>query len=206
MAAQKAVHASIQAEVQEDAPRVAQHHDEGHQRTAGLANLHVAKVTPVHLCLFAWQGTQSQVGFGCRARSVAGDDVAKVVDATDKAGFAHHGMKSTGRECGELGQRLQYEGQVRIDPPCTLRAQGVHDAGCAQHAPYGGVVHAQLARDGAHAPALSLEQAKDLRTQFRGYGHGLGCAVKNAAERALHMARNTSGNARQGPRWWPWRK
>ena len=127
----------------------------------------MAKVTPVDLCLFAWQGAKSQVGFCWRAWPVAGDGVAKVVDAADIAALAHHGMKSARREPRKLGQRLQHEGQIRIDPSRPSSAQGVHDihnAGFIQHAPNGGVMHAQLARNGPHAPALGLKQAKDLRT------------------------------------------
>jgi hypothetical protein len=40
-----------------------------------------------------------------------------------------------------------------------------------------------------------LEQSKNLRAQLRGYGHGLGCALKTPAEHALRRARNTIGSA-----------
>ena len=47
MAAQEAVHTGVQAEAQEDASRVAQHHHEGHQGPLGAADHDVAEVTPL---------------------------------------------------------------------------------------------------------------------------------------------------------------
>ena len=51
MAAQEAVHPGVQEEAQEDHAAVAEHHDEGHQRAPGAADLQMAEVAPVHLRL-----------------------------------------------------------------------------------------------------------------------------------------------------------
>src|SRR5580704_18983380 len=47
MAAQKVLHAGIEEEAQEDLARIAQHHDEGHQRTACAADHEMTEVCPV---------------------------------------------------------------------------------------------------------------------------------------------------------------
>ena len=59
MSAQEILHAGIKEEAKEDLPRVAQHHDERHQRTTCPADLEMAEVTPVDLCLFAGQRAQT---------------------------------------------------------------------------------------------------------------------------------------------------
>jgi len=68
VAAQEAVHAGIEEEAQEDLARVAQHHDEGHQRAPGATDGQMTEVSPVHLRLLARQGAQPQVGLGRGAR------------------------------------------------------------------------------------------------------------------------------------------
>ena len=70
MAAQEALHPGVQEEAQEDLPRVAQHHDERHQRTPRAADLEMAEVAPVDLRLLAGQAAQPQIGFGRAARPV----------------------------------------------------------------------------------------------------------------------------------------
>jgi hypothetical protein len=103
---------------------------------------------------------------------VPGDDVAEVVGPSLVATLAGHGVQPAGGEGGELGQGLDHEGQIRVDQAAAQRGWGAHDAGLLEH-PFDGVaVQVQLAGDGAHAPALSLVQAQDLRAQLRGYGHG----------------------------------
>jgi hypothetical protein len=59
VAAQEVLHASVEEEVQEDPPRVAQHHNERHQRTACPADFEVSKMSPVDLSLFTGQRTQT---------------------------------------------------------------------------------------------------------------------------------------------------
>src|SRR5260221_4750629 len=53
MAAQEVLHAGIKEEAQEDLARIAQHHDEGHQRTACAADHEMTEVCPVDLGLLA---------------------------------------------------------------------------------------------------------------------------------------------------------
>ena len=66
-------------EAQEDLARVAEHHDERHQRTARAADLEMAEMSPVDLRLLAGQAAQAQIGLGLRARPMAGDEVAEVI-------------------------------------------------------------------------------------------------------------------------------
>ena len=172
MATQEAVHAGVQAEAQEDAARVAQHHHEGHQGPLGAAHHEMAEVTPVHLRLLARQCAQAQVGLGCRARAVAGHEVAEVVGPAGVAAFPHHGVQTAGGQRGELGQGLADEGQIGVDLAGPQRGIGAHHAGLGDHALHRVAVQVQLAGDGADAPAFGLVQAQDLRAQFRGYGHG----------------------------------
>jgi hypothetical protein len=53
VATQEVLHPGVQEEAQEDLPRMAQHHDEGHQWAPCPADLELAEMSPVHLCLFA---------------------------------------------------------------------------------------------------------------------------------------------------------
>src|SRR5260370_35828457 len=53
MAAQEVRHAGIEEEAQEDVARIAQHHDEGHQRTGCAADHEVTEVGPAALGLLA---------------------------------------------------------------------------------------------------------------------------------------------------------
>jgi hypothetical protein len=47
VAAQEVLHASVKEEAQKDLTRVAQHHDERHQRTACSANFEISEMTPL---------------------------------------------------------------------------------------------------------------------------------------------------------------
>ena len=218
VATQEAVHAGVQAEAQEDAARVAQHHHEGHQGPLGAAHHDVAEVAPVHLRLLARQRAQAQVGLGGRARAVAGHEVAEVVGPTAVAALSHHGVQAAGGQRGELGQRVADEGQVEVDLAGPQWLLGAHHAGLGDHALHGVAVQVQLAGDGADAPAFGLVQAQDLRAQFRGYGHGWappvrwhgawtvesGCGAGNPAARVPNRACGTSDSTtpmRSGARW-----
>ncbi len=53
VAAQEAGHLRTVEEAQEDLAGVAEHHHEAHQLAARTAHLHLAEVSPVHLCLLA---------------------------------------------------------------------------------------------------------------------------------------------------------
>jgi len=58
VAAQETLHPGVEKEAQKDLARVTEHHDECHQRTARTADLQVAEVPPVHLCLFTRQAAR----------------------------------------------------------------------------------------------------------------------------------------------------
>ena len=69
MAAHEVGERRVEVEAQERVARVAEHHDEGHERSAGSADLDVIEVGPVDLRLLRWQGAQSQIGLARRARA-----------------------------------------------------------------------------------------------------------------------------------------
>jgi len=210
VAPQEAVHPGVQAEVQEDAARVAQHHHEGHQWALGAAHHQVAEVRPVDLRLLARQRAQAQEGLGRRARAVAGHEVAEVVGPAGVAALAHHGVQPAGGQRGELGQCVADEGQVEVDLAGAQRGIGAHHAGLGDHALHGVAVQVQLAGDGADAPGFSLVQAQDLRAQLRGYGHGwappgrwhgawavkTGCDAGSPGEPPPRRVCSTSGSAK----------
>jgi hypothetical protein len=171
MAAQEVLHAGVQEEAQENLPRVGQHHDEGHQRAAGAADLEMPKMAPIDLGLFAGQGAQAQVGLGRGARPVQGDEVAEVVRPARVAALAGHLVQAAGGEGGELFQRLPDERQVRVELRRPPGQPGPRQAGLGQHPLHGAVVQAQLAGDGADAPFLGVVVTEDLGLQILGNGH-----------------------------------
>ena len=116
MAAQEVLHAGIEEEAQEDLARIAQHHDEGHQRTACAANHEMTEVCPVDLGLFAWQTAQAQKRLGLRAWSQTCDEMPEVMGATAVTAFVHHHVQPAGGQLRKLLQVLVDEGQIRIDP------------------------------------------------------------------------------------------
>jgi len=59
VSAQEILHAGVEEEAQEDLTRVAQHHDEHHQRAACPADFEMSEMSPVDLCLFAGQAAQT---------------------------------------------------------------------------------------------------------------------------------------------------
>jgi hypothetical protein len=101
--------------VMDRVPRVAQHHDERHQRTTRPANLEVAKMTPVHLCLLAGQAAQPQIRLGGTTRSMQGNEMAKVIGAAAVAALVRHGEQAAGGQAWELLQRLADQRQVSVD-------------------------------------------------------------------------------------------
>ena len=107
VAAQEALHAGIEEEAQEDPARIAQHHDERHQRAAGAADAEMAEMPPVDLRLLAGQAAQAQIGLGRRPRPMAGDEVAEVIGPAAVAALAHHGEQAAGGQRRELLQRLR---------------------------------------------------------------------------------------------------
>ena len=168
--AQKALHARVQREAQEDAPRPRQHHDKGHQGTFGAPDLQVTKVRPVDLALLAHQRDQAQIGLGARAGPVVGNEVSEVVGPALVAPLAGHGVQAARPQGGELLQCLVDEGQIRVD---ARRAHhpDAGQAGLAQDALDAAVVHLELARNGARAPSLDMVVTQDLGMKFRAHGH-----------------------------------
>src|SRR6516162_3043797 len=96
MAAQKALQTCVEEEPYEDLTRVAQHHDERHQRAAGASDAKMAEVSPVHLPLLTWQTAQAQIGLGWSPRAMAGDEVAEVLRPAAITTLAHHAVEATG--------------------------------------------------------------------------------------------------------------
>jgi len=173
MATQEVFHAGIQAEAQEDLPRVAQHHDERHQRTSRAADLQMAEVAPIDLSLFAGKGAQSQVGLGLGPRSMAGDEVAEVIRAAGIATLAHHGVEAAGRQPGECRERLGDERQIGIDLRGARWRPDPGQPGLCEHALHHAVVDVQLRGNGADWPLLDVVVAQDLRLDVRRRHHGV---------------------------------
>src|ERR1700730_6337541 len=88
VAAQEVLDRCIEEETQKDLPRVAEHHDEGHQWPRCTADRVLAEVSPIDLALLAGQGGQAQISFGLGTGSVAGNDVAKMIGAAGIAAFS----------------------------------------------------------------------------------------------------------------------
>ena len=133
----------------------------------------MAEVPPVDLRLLAGQAAQAQIGLGRPPRPVTGDEVAEVVGSATVAALAYHGEQAAGGERGEPLQGLQHEGQVGLDLRAAPRRTGSGQTGLGQHPHHGGMVHVQLAGDGADAPFLDMVIAQDLRLQLRRDGHDL---------------------------------
>ena len=190
--------------MQEDLARVAQHHDEGHQRTAGATDRDMPEVSPVHLRLLARQAAQAQIRLGRPRRAMAGDEVTEVLRATTVAALAHHGEETAGGERGEFLQRLAQERQVRINQRAARWRPGSGQAGLGQHPHHGGMVHMQLAGDGADAPFLDVIIAQDLRLQLRRDGHGVLLDVWPQLEPSPRRRRKpvrTNGGQRRPHQW-----
>jgi len=197
VAAQEVLHAGIEAEVQEELPRIAQHHHERHQRPPCTADLDAAKMAPVDLGLFAWQAAQTQIGLGRAARAVLGDEVTEVIGAAAVAAFMHHGKQAAGRQCWELLKCLQDERQVGVDRRRPRRRSGTRQTGLHQHAAHYAVVHVQLRGDGADAPFLDMVVAQDLRLDLgRGYHGALGSVRSYSAPRRRSRRRRNPWRSR----------
>jgi len=150
MATQEALHAGVGEEAQEDLARVAEHHDERHQRAAGPADGEMAEMAPIHLGLFPRQAAQAQVGLGFRPWPVAGDEVAEVIGAAVIAALAHHRIQAARGQRREGLERLADERQIRVDLRRAKLAQG--SLGVAEGMASGGVAVARP-RAGRPAPA-----------------------------------------------------
>ena len=115
VAAQEARHPGVQEEAQEDLARMAQHHDERHQRAACPADREMAEMSPVHLRLLAGQAAQPQIRLGLGRGRWQRDQVAEVIGAAAIAALAHHPIQPTGGQRREGLQRLADERQIGVD-------------------------------------------------------------------------------------------
>ena len=166
MATQEVVHACVEVEAQEDAPRVTENHHEAHQRALRAPDLHLAEVSPIDLSLLAGKGLQPQIGLGHRLRPLAGDDAAEVALAPLVAALTHHLVEPAGGQLGIDRQCLADHGQEGIDlrapaPPVLPRLA------CVREHPVDSVVmNAELTRDRADPPLLGVIEAQDLRARL----------------------------------------
>src|SRR5262249_24396527 len=100
--AQEVLERGVEGETQEDLPRIAEHHDEGHQGSDRSADRVLAEVSPIDLPLLTGQGAQAQIGLRLGTWTVTRDHVAEVVGPTRIAALAHHGVEAAGGEGREL--------------------------------------------------------------------------------------------------------
>ena len=114
VATQEVLHPGVREEAQEDLARVAEHHDERHQRTPRAADLEMAEMSPIDLSLLAGQAAQTQIRFDLRTRPMAGDEMAEVIGAAAIASLAHHHVQAACRQRREGLQRLADERRIEV--------------------------------------------------------------------------------------------
>ena len=167
MAADEVGERGVEVEPDEGIARVAEHQNKRHQGAFGPTDGDLAEVRPVDLGLLPGQGAKAKVRFAHTARAQLRDAVAEVVRCAGVAACLDHVEHPCGGERGEALERLGDERQVRVElggaPRAPTRAL---DPGLAQHPLDGGVMHAELPGDGAHAPVLDEVVAQDLRSDI----------------------------------------
>ncbi len=173
MAAQEVLHPGVEEEAQKDLARVAEHHDERHQRTAGAADLQMAEMAPVDLRLFAGQAAQPQIRLRRAAWAMLGDEVAEVIRTAAIAALVRHREQAAGGQRREFLQRLADQRQIGVDRRRPRRRADPGQAGLRQHAAHHAVVDVQLPGDGADRPLLGVVVAQDLRLDVRRRHHGV---------------------------------
>ncbi len=173
MNAQEILHPGVEKEAQKDLARVAEHHDERHQRTARTADLQVVEVSPVHLRLFARQAAQAQIRLRRAARAMLGHEMAEVVGAAAIAALVRHREQAAGGQGREFLQRLADQRQIGVDRRRPLCRADPGQAGLRQHPPHHAVVDVQLTGDGSGRPFLSVVVAQYLRLNVRRRHHGV---------------------------------
>ena len=179
MTAQEVLHARIEKEAQKNLARVAQDHDESHQRTARAADGEMAEMPPINLGLLARQGAQAQVSLRRGARPMACNEVAEVIGTSAVTTLAHHRIEPAGGEGWKRLQGLADERQIGIDPRRTRLLPGAGQSGLGENPRHRAMVHMQLPGDGSGPPLLDMVIAQDLRLKVRGNGHAqLLCGLK----------------------------
>jgi hypothetical protein len=191
VATQEVLHPGIQEVAKENLSGMAQHHHEGHQRAVGTADLQVAKMPPVHLCLLTGQAAQPQIRLRGTPRPVQGNEVAEVIGAAPVAAFVHHREQAARRQRRELRQRLADQRQVGIDLRWPRGSADAGQSGLRQHPLHHAVVHVQLTGDGADRPFLGMVVAQDLRLDVRRRHHG----VRVPSGRVQHGRDDAGGDA-----------
>ena len=197
VATQEAVHLGVQAEVQKNAPGIRQHHHECHQGALGFANHYIAHMGPVHLGLFTGESAQSQVRLGCRPGTQGRHQMAEMRTAATIATLLNHGVQATGRQGGELGQRLLNERHEGINQAGRHGGSGTQHTGDGQDTSHGVAVKMQLAGNGADSPLVGQIQTQDVGAQFRGNNHYAPtcCSEESLDAPALDWVIGTSGSA-----------
>ena len=89
------------------------------------------------------------------------------------------------------------ERQIRIDLRAARRRTDPGQAGLRQHPRHRGVMHVQLAGDGADAPLLDVVVAQDLRLELRRDGHAAAPGVAAAARLRRRRRRNPDADQRR---------
>ena len=173
MPAQKVLHPGVEVEPEKNLPRVAEHHDERHQRTAGATDLQMAKMAPVHLRLFAGQAAQAQIRLRRTAWAMLGDKMAEVIRTAAIAALVRHREQAAGGQCREFLQRLADQRQIGVDRRRPLCRADPGQTGLRQHAPHHAVVDMQLPGDGADRPLRGVIVAQDLHFDVRRHHHGV---------------------------------
>ncbi len=163
MAMQEVAHGRTEVEAQEDAPRVAEHHHEAHQRALRAPDPDLAEVSPIDLGLLAGKGLQAQIGLGHGLGPEGGDHMTEVVGAARIAAFAHHLIETAGRQRRPGRQRLDDERHVGIDHRRPRRDCVPGLARIAERPLDGVAMHAELACDRADLPLLDVVEPQDLR-------------------------------------------
>ena len=163
----------VEVEAHERIARVAEHQHERYQRALCTADGELAEVRPVDLALLTCQGAKAKIRLTRATRSELRDAVTEVVGSAGIAPRLDHVEQPCGGERGEALKRFGDELHVRVELRGASRALAFALDPClAQHSLDGGVVDAELAGDGAHAPVLDEVPAQDLRSEFVGDCHG----------------------------------
>lgn len=190
VAAQEVFHAGIKKEAQIDVARVGQHHDEGHQRAASLADFDVTKMRPVDLALLARQGAQTQERFRSLARTVERDHMPEVGGRALVAALLHHPVQAAGGQVWICLKRPLDERQILVDLGGTYHRPVAGQTGLLQNPEDRRMVAMQLRCDRSTAPPLDVVQAQDHRFLLGGYGHRLGLHSRVDGHRPLGGARS----------------
>ncbi len=95
--------------------------------------------------------------------------MTEVIGIAGVAAFLDPDVQPPGRQGRKLRQGLADEGQVGVDVGRPRRDTGAWQTRLRQHAPDGAMMDAQLAGDGADAPALGMVVAQNLRLRVSGY-------------------------------------